>query len=162
MPLKYITEIAARNFPSNAGIYVISPDPPTKKGAKHVKIGRTIDIRKRLNEYHICWPYGVHIWMVIKLSPETRALAKPVKIEATKVLERKVFAELIHLNLVSPSRRFHEYFVIKNEQDFESLKEAIERIALNHRPVTEYPPVTTWKKGTAFKDFLIDGERVVV
>jgi hypothetical protein len=161
MPLKYISEIAARNFPSNAGIYVISPDAPSKQGPKNVKIGRSINIRKRLNDYHICWPEGFHIWMVIKLSPKTRALTKKDKIEITKVLEKKVFDELIHLNLVGPARRFHEYFVI-GDDDFEALKEAIERVAIDHRPITDFPPITTWKKGTAYQDFEIDGEKVKV
>ena len=54
MPLAYISELAARNFKSNAGIYIISEHAPTKKGVRLVKIGRSIDVRKRLNAYHIC------------------------------------------------------------------------------------------------------------
>jgi hypothetical protein len=162
MPLAYISEISARNFKSNAGIYVISKHPPTKKGVRLVKIGRSIDVRKRLNDYHICFPQGFEIWMVIKLSDKTRELAKPQRIEVTKVLEKRLFAELIHMNLVHPSRRFHEYFVIKSKQDFESLKEAVERIALNYRPFTVFPPITEWKKGTQYNEFEIDGEQVTV
>ena len=127
-----------------------------------MKIGRSIDIRKRLNAYHICWPEGFHIWMVLKLDPRARALPKRVKIEVTKVLEKKVFAELIHLNLVSPARRFHEYFVIESDSEMELVKEAMERVAMDHLPITEFPPVTEWKNGTAYNDFLIEGERVIV
>ncbi len=83
MPLAYISELAARNFKSNAGIYIISEHPPTKKGIRLVKIGRSIDVRKRLNAYHICWPQGFHIWMLIKLSDKTRELAKPQRIEVS-------------------------------------------------------------------------------
>ena len=162
MPLAYISELAARNFKSNAGIYIISEHPPTKKGIRLVKIGRSIDVRKRLNAYHICWPQGFHIWMLIKLSDKTRELAKPQRIEVTKVLEKRLFDELMHMNLVHPSRRFHEFFVVKTDQDFESLKEAVERIAMNYRPFTVYPPITEWKKGTQYHEFEIDGERVVV
>ena len=162
MPLKYIPELSKKYFPSNAGVYVISEDPPTKNGPKKVKIGRSIDIRKRLNSYHICFPEGFHIWMVMKLSPETTAVPRKARLQATKVLESRVFAELVHLNLVNDARRFHEYFVIRTDQDLESLKEAVERVTLNGRPVTEWPPVTEWKKGTQYDEFLIDGEKVLV
>jgi len=162
MPLAYITELAARNFKSNAGIYIISEHAPTKKGVRLVKIGRSIDVRKRLNAYHICWPQGFHIWMMIKLSDKTRELAKPQRIEVAKVLEKQLFTELMHMNLVNPARRFHEYFVIRNNQDFESLKEAVERIALNYRPFTVFPPIITWKKGTQYNEFEIEGEKVIV
>ena len=66
------------------------------------------------------------------------------------------------MNLVHPSRRFHEYFVIRNNQDLESLKEAVERIAMNYRPFTVYPPITERKKGTQYNEFEIDGEKVIV
>ena len=159
MPLAYISELAARSFKSNAGVYVISEHAPTKKGVRLVKIGRSIDVRKRLNAYHICFPQGFDIWMLIKLSDETKELSKPQRIE---VLERRLFTELMHMNLVNSARGFHEYFVVKTDQDFESLKEAVERIAMNHRPFTVYPPITEWKKGTQYHEFEIDGERVVV
>ena len=162
MPIKYIPELAAKRFQSNAGIYVISEHPPTKKGPKFVKIGRSIDIRKRLNDYHLCFPNGFFVWMLIKMSPKTRELAKPQRIEVSKVLEKQLFQELMHMNLVNDARRFHEYFVIKTAQDLEGLKEAVERIAMNYRPFTVFPPVLEWEQGTAYKDFLIDGERVIV
>jgi hypothetical protein len=160
MPLKYIPELAARSFKSNAGIYVISEHPPSKRGIKLVKIGRSIDLRKRLNSYHICFPEGFHVWMVIKLSPETLKLTKKERIHVTKVLEQRVFLELMHINLVNDARRFHEYFKITTSADFELLKESIERVSLGARPYTEYPPIVDWRHGTAYDHFLIEGEVV--
>lgn len=44
------------------GIYILSPDPPGK--VSKFKIGRSVDLRKRINEYHICFPYGFYIYMI--------------------------------------------------------------------------------------------------
>ena len=160
MPLKYIREISAREFPSNAGIYVISDSLPSKRGVRLVKIGRSIEMRKRLNSYHLCHPLGFHVWMVIKLVPETKNLTKKDRIHVTKVLEQRVFRELMDINLVNDARRFHEYFKITSNDDLERLKEAIERVTLGGRPYTEWPAITEWRDGTAYDHFLIEGEDV--
>ena len=163
MPLKFIPELSSTNFPSDAGIYVISADPPTKRGARLVKIGRSIHMRKRLNDYHICFPNGFHIWMVIKLAPGVnKKVTKKQLINVTASLERRVFAEIINLNLVNDARRFHEYFTITTKADMETLKESIERVTMNFQPVTEWPPITEWVQGTKYDEFLIDGEQVVL
>ena len=42
------------------------------------------------------------------------------------------------------------------------MKEVITRVCMGHIPVTEYPPTITWKDGTAYNDFLIDGKDIHV
>ena len=163
MPLKFIPELSSTNFPSDAGIYVISADPPTKRGPKLVKIGRSIHMRTRLNSYHLCYPNGFHIWMIIKLAPGVnKKVSKKQLINVTASLERRVFGELIHLNLIGPARKFHEFFTITTEADMATLKEAVERVTMNFQPVTSWPAITEWEEGTAYREFLIDGQQVIL
>ena len=71
------------------------------------------------------------------------------------IIEKAVFRELMHLNLINSARRFHEYFKIETPDDFEALKEAIERVTMNQLPITEWPAITEWKD-SHYEDFTIN------
>ena len=158
MPLKYIPELTPKSNPSNAGIYAICEHPPSHAGPRNVKIGRSIDLRKRLNDYHICFPHGFHIYMLIKLAPATVELSKKQRIAITAFMEKKIFAILDDLNLVGPARHYHEYFVIKNAADLQEMRDAFSFVASKSQPYSVFPPIFSWRNGTAYDHFLIDGQ----
>ena len=54
MPIADILEL---RHTSNAGLYAISPEPPSKKKTSF-KAGRSVNIKKRLNDYHMCFNEG--------------------------------------------------------------------------------------------------------
>ena len=56
MPIVKLKEFKVRQV----GIYVISPQSP-ENDTISFKIGRTIQMNKRLNGYHLCFPDGFYI-----------------------------------------------------------------------------------------------------
>ena len=66
MPIDDIPEL--RNT-SNAGLYAISPQPPSKK-LTDFKLGRSVNVKKRLNDYHICFNKGYWIYCVLPLTKD--------------------------------------------------------------------------------------------
>ena len=46
------------------GLYVISPEPPEKHPTLF-KIGKSINLKRRLNSYHICFPQGFYIYTLL-------------------------------------------------------------------------------------------------
>ena len=64
MPIADIPELKKV---SNAGLYCISPEPPCNK-EQNFKLGRTIDLKNRLNSYHLCYNSGFYIYCVLPLS----------------------------------------------------------------------------------------------
>ena len=55
---------------SHAGLYAISPIDPRGKGKISYKIGRTINFKNRLNDYHICYNEGYWISAILPLNIE--------------------------------------------------------------------------------------------
>ena len=67
MPIADIYELRDK---SNGGLYAISPEAPNKRGKKMFKVGRTINFRKRLNDYHICFNEGFYIYAILPLNKD--------------------------------------------------------------------------------------------
>ena len=47
------------------GIYALAPY--SRKGKIQIKVGRTIDFKKRLNDYHLCFNRGFHVIAILPL-----------------------------------------------------------------------------------------------
>ena len=62
MPIVKLKEFKVRQV----GIYVISPQTPEDDKISF-KIGRTIQMNKRLNGYHLCFPDGFYIYTALMI-----------------------------------------------------------------------------------------------
>lgn len=155
MPLAKIDELVGI---SNGGLYCISPDPPCEGASTDFKIGRTIDFRKRLNSYHICYNEGFYIYAVLPLSKKYKMDTKEERAEAvdtTKKIEARAFVLLKkHNKLFSTRRRKSEWFgCLKNVvvAVFTQLNKEFEDDTV--------PPIYHWEDDFV-DDFRIDGFRV--
>ena len=54
---------------TKGGLYALAEKHP-KKGRFPIKIGRTIDFKKRLNSYHLCFNSGFHLLAILPLKPQ--------------------------------------------------------------------------------------------
>ncbi len=79
-----------------AGLYVISPQHPSV--VNQYKVGRSVDLRTRLNGYSICFPKGFYIYGIIILKNTT---PKNKLLERTIDAEKKLFT-LLDLNGAQP------------------------------------------------------------
>ena len=76
MPI-YLPELKGEK---RAGLYIIS----ATKNAKHFKVGKSVDIQKRLDQYHLCFPTGFYIHGILLMKKNsnfgqlfTRNVQKP-------------------------------------------------------------------------------------
>ena len=74
MPIVKLKEFKVRQV----GIYVISPQAPEDDKISF-KIGRTIQMNKRLNGYHLCFPDGFYIYKALMLNDTFKTQSKEDK-----------------------------------------------------------------------------------
>ena len=112
MPLRDMQELKSL---SPAGLYAFSPTKPLVRGKTLMKIGRTVNCRTRLNQYHICYNEGFYIagWLPLNAIQydlrlkENRAHA----IELTMRMEARMFTLLQRYNVKTTTRKYHsEWF----------------------------------------------------
>lgn len=110
MPLAKIKELQDVSL---AGIYAISHMKP-KKGKIDFKVGRTIDFRKRLNGYHLCYNEGFYIYAVLPLQKHKYPLVdkheRKVALSKTVELEKRAHELLQKFNFTTSTRRKSEWF----------------------------------------------------
>ena len=80
MPIVKLKELKVRLV----GIYVISPQAPEDNKISF-KIGRTIQMNKRLNGYHLCFPDGFYIYKALMLNDTFKTQTKEEKKKSNKV-----------------------------------------------------------------------------
>jgi hypothetical protein len=153
MPLVRLKEFRK----SQAGVYVISPQPPEDETIMF-KIGRTIQMNKRLNAYHICFPDGFHIYKALMLNssynPKGNAVEKKRCVAMTMKLEKFVHDHLDDHRHKSTTRAKHEWFGFTG--DLHEINEALIACHTKYKSDTDYPILVFSKKG--FYDyFYIDG-----
>lgn len=75
-----------------SGLYCISALPPKDENKKDfvIKIGMSINLRKRLQSYHTCFPYGFYIYGLLICNKKSR--------KDILKLEKLFFEKLIRLN----------------------------------------------------------------
>jgi hypothetical protein len=74
------------------GLYCISEAGPNHENKNNfrIKIGMSINMRKRLQNYHTCWPYGFYIYGLVFCMGKTKK-------EILK-LEKELFEKIIRKN----------------------------------------------------------------
>ena len=154
MPLAKIYEIERS---SKCGIYCISESPPEEKGKKMFKIGRSIEIKNRLNGYHLCYPNGFYIYfcLLVKKTEFSRKNSdtKKAGVVLTSELETHIFKQLKHIQFENTTRTFHEWF--SDIDTAETIKKAFMATHTEHKGLTE-APITEWKD-SFYDRYFIDG-----
>lgn len=94
----------------HAGIYVISPDQYKPNKSIRFKIGRSINLRKRLNDYNICYNEGYYVYFCIIVNDNedvnrTSQIKKDL-IEITKELEEEINEDLRQYNETYDTRKY--------------------------------------------------------
>lgn len=148
MPLAPIKEIKGKK----AGLYAISPvsgaEDPTKP--LDIKIGRSIDIRNRLNGYHTCFPEGFFIISLLYISTGN---TKKRLLEISSDLEVEAFRRLRPYHKQTTARRYGEWFTLSYNQlkgIFVSLKNDIPKVT----------KVITSFQDDHITEFNVDGEKI--
>jgi hypothetical protein len=150
MPLAQIKELEG----NNSGIYVISPESPDDQ-KRNFKIGRTINMRKRLNNFHICFNEGYYIYAVLPLADKYTQRTKDEKklaIEATSHIEKSVFEVLKKYNKTYSTRSK------KSEWYYATKAEVVRVLEMIHKtlPTHTKPPIIEWTDDY-LHEFEIDG-----
>ena len=138
------------------GIYVISRYAPEyKKDKKIFKIGRTILMNRRLNEYHLCFPNGFYIYCGLTL--KNQKLSKKKSIDHLKTIEENIHKKLREQDkhFKSSARRKHEWFY-----DFEAIKKALQECYEEHSKILNEPIIGF--EEPFYNHFVIDGTEEVV
>jgi len=158
MPIADIPEL--RNT-SNAGLYAISPIPPSKK-LTDFKLGRSVNVKKRLNDYHICFNKGYWIYCVLPLVKdlyhEDPLVERKKKILAlTRRLETALF-DIVKpdMQLETTRTKKSEWYKMTNAK----LKSTFEQIHEQFPNVT-LPPITRWEE-PFMHHFDDEGEQIEV
>ena len=149
MPLKKLKEFKKRQ----SGIYVISPQDP-KDDHLLFKIGRTIQMNKRLNGYHLCFPDGFWIYHSIMLNATYKTTTKAEKsktLKKTIEIEKYIHQKLDKYRHESTTRRKHEWFHVDTVQ----LKQALIECHNEFISDTDYPILGF--KEPFYNEFYIDG-----
>jgi hypothetical protein len=152
MPVAKFTEFKHRK----AGIYVISPQPPTDDSIEY-KIGRTVQMEKRLNSYHICYNQGFYIYKAIMLNDLYKTKNKEdkaVSIAKTREVEKYLHDLLDPINVKSTTRRFNEWFMSKKGSD--EIDKALIKTHEKFKRDTEYPILGFKPSETFYNKFYID------
>ena len=69
-----------------AGLYILSSKPYLLRGTT-LKIGKSVNLRRRLNSYNLCYPHGFYIHALIIEKPTT----KEERHTRTSTLEKSMF-----------------------------------------------------------------------
>ena len=73
------------NLAPKGGIYALAPDIPANKNTTFsIKVGRTIDFKKRLNSYHLCFNAGFRVIALLPLknsTPEEQRKSRTMQLE---------------------------------------------------------------------------------
>ena len=154
MPLAKIYELERS---SKCGIYCISESPPEEKGKKMFKIGRSIEIKNRLNGYHLCFPNGFYIYfcLLVKKTEFSRKNAdtKREGVVLTSELETHIFDQLKHIQFENTTRNFHEWF--SDIETADTIKKAFMETHEEYKGLTE-APITEWRD-SFYDQYFIDG-----
>jgi hypothetical protein len=86
------------------GLYIISGSSKLTRNTLF-KVGRSINLRSRLNSYHICFPEGFFIYaLVIAIPVEPLVKPRTLWIQRTNTLEKELFRIL---NELAPNAKLH-------------------------------------------------------
>jgi hypothetical protein len=150
MPIIKLEEFKDRQM----GVYVISADKPSKTGKNMYKVGRSIQMDKRLNSYHICFPDYFYVCKALMLDDGFTTKTKATKkksLDMTIKIEKFIHNLLAKYRYKSSTRRKHEYFNCTEKVMDEALVETSEHFA-------EYVgyPIFGFKK-PLYNKFFVDG-----
>ena len=154
MPIVKLNEFKVRQV----GIYVISPQPP-EDDTISFKIGRTIQMNKRLNGYHLCFPDGFYIYKALMLNDTFKTRSKEDKkkcIDMTRKIEKFIHDDLNKIRFQSTTRTKHEWFVIDNIT-LQRISEALLKAHQHFKNETDYP-ILKFRKDFYGKFFIDDAE----
>lgn len=95
-----------------SGIYIISPDDIGNDSHKKIqcKIGRSTDLKKRLNQYHLCYPLGFHLYALLYIHCKGRTKAQQIVHNID--LEIEIHHYFRDYQLKTTMRSFNEWFTI--------------------------------------------------
>ena len=152
MPVVRLKEFRTRQ----AGVYIISPQPPTDDIIMF-KIGRTIQMNKRLNSYHLCFPDGFYIYKALMLNdtykaPITKTNQK-TRLKADKLnalaltikIEKIIHDKLEPYRHKSTTRTKHEWFTFTG--GLEEIDKALIACHNENKAETDYPIIQFSNKG---------------
>jgi hypothetical protein len=151
MPLTRLKEFRNRQ----AGVYVISPQHPTDDTIMF-KIGRTIQMNKRLNGYHLCFPDGFYIYKALMLNDTYKTRLKTDKQTAlalTIKLEKFIHTLLEPYRHKSTTRTKHEWFSFTG--NLEEIDKALITCHNEFKTETDYP-ITQFSDKGFYDYFYID------
>ena len=143
------------------GIYVISPQEPTDKEIGF-KIGRTIQMDKRLNDYHLCYNHGFYIYRALMLNDTYGRRSKAEKqaaIDMTTKIEKHVHDLLKHINVKTPTRKYKSEWFLDSSK-LEVIDKALIATHKKFEKETDYPLLGFYKP--FYNKFFIDGMEEVV
>ena len=143
MPLARLKEFRNRQ----AGIYVISPQLPTDDTIMF-KIGRTIQMNKRLNGYHLCFPDGYYIYKALMLNDTYKTRLKTDKkktLAKTIELEKFIHDQLESHRHKSTTRTKHEWFSFTGS--IQDIDKALIACHNEFKTDTDYPIIQFSNKG---------------
>ena len=149
MPIVKLNEFKYRQ----AGIYIICPEDPTLQEKNGYKIGRTIQMDKRLNSYHICFNGGMWICKALMLNDlyKTRKNDdKKATLAKTIEVEKYIHKLLDKYNHTTSTRRKSEWYICTDEVLNKALIETHKRFDRD----TDYP-IVGFKK-PFYNKFYID------
>ena len=169
MPLAKIKEF---NNTSEMGIYCISDSDAGDYAPDdkiNFKIGRTVDIRKRLNAYHICFNDGFYIYptlllndkyntLKLKLKGDARKAMRNKAIVKTKEIEKYIHDQLKDVNKTTSTRRISEWF--EDRSDLNEINKVFKAAHIKFKNDT-LPPIYEYKDNY-YNIFEIDGEKIKV
>ena len=151
MPLVRLKEFKNRQ----SGVYVISPQSPTDDTIMF-KIGRTIQMNKRLNGYHLCFPDGYYIYKALMLNNTYKTRLKPDKqktLAKTIKLEKFIHDQLEAHRHKSTTRTKHEWFSFTGS--LEEIDKALIACHNEYKKDTDYP-ITQFSNKGFYDYFYID------
>ena len=106
-----------------SGIYIISPTDIEKDPNKKIycKIGRSTDLKKRLNQYHLCYPLGFHVYALLYI--HTKGRTKNQLIVHNLDMEIEIHHYFREHQLKTTMRGFNEWFNISYNEILNCLKD---------------------------------------
>ena len=151
MPLAQIKEL--KNI--NAGLYAIGNDEPATS-KRDIKIGRSIVLKQRLNNYHICFPYGYFIYAVLPINAKMFQTKKALR-DFSRQIENEAFYILQFEMIQTTTRTFkHEWFNITLNR----LYEVFNTIHMRY-PDATLCPIVKWVDNYV-DEFDVEGEKMIV
>ena len=117
---KVIPQLPATS--KKSGIYIISQEPIGTDMNKVItcKIGRSVDLKRRLNQYFLCYPTGY--WIYALLYIHTKGITKNGMLMHNIDTETAIHNYFISQQLKTSSRLFNEWFSISYNDITKCLK----------------------------------------